>query len=79
VDAPLGAAPSLVPPGTLYGDRLNQLDFRLLRNIKSNGAQRKLQVMLDLYNALNATRWPFRITRPARNGSGQRASSQDGS
>jgi hypothetical protein len=62
VDAPLGAAPSLVPPGTLYGDRLNQLDFRLLRNIKSNGVQRKLQVMLDLYNLRGA---PLSVNRAA--------------
>jgi hypothetical protein len=49
------ASISLIQPGTLYGDRLNQLDFRLLKNFTLKGPQRKLQVMLDLYNAFNAS------------------------
>jgi hypothetical protein len=49
------AAIQLIEPGTQYGDRLNQLDFRVLRNFRLHGAQRKLQVMLDLYNAFNAS------------------------
>jgi hypothetical protein len=44
----------LIKPGTEYGDRLNQLDFRLTRIFRIDGA-RRLQVNLDLYNALNAS------------------------
>jgi hypothetical protein len=49
------ASIALIEPGTLYGDRLNQLDFRVSRNFKVKGADRKLRVNLDLYNAFNAS------------------------
>jgi hypothetical protein len=42
----------LVPNGTLYGDRLNQVDFRLGKNFKiTRGA--RLQTQFDLYNLFN--------------------------
>jgi hypothetical protein len=44
----------LVAPGTLYGDRLNQLDLRLTKSlIIANG--RRIRLSVDLYNALNAS------------------------
>ena len=57
----LGRAPSggvanvtinLVPPGTLYGDRINQLDLRFSKILRFGGTRTK--VSLDLYNALNS-------------------------
>ena len=57
----LGRAPSgnvanvtynLITPGSLYGDRINELDFRFAKNFKF-GARRSM-VAVDLYNALNA-------------------------
>jgi hypothetical protein len=47
------AAAPLVEPGTRYGDRRNQLDLRLLKKIRIT-ASRQLELMGDLYNALNA-------------------------
>jgi len=44
---------NLVAPGTLYGDRINQLDFRVAK-ILTFGRSR-VQVGLDLYNALNSS------------------------
>lgn len=41
----------LVQPGTLYGERRNQLDARIARNFRF--ANRRLQVMFDLYNIMN--------------------------
>ncbi len=58
----LGRAPSgnvtnvtvnLVAPGTLYGDRLNQLDFRVAKILKFGG--KPTMIGLDLYNALNSS------------------------
>ena len=43
---------NLVEPGTLYGDRVNQLDFRVAK-VLSYGRTRT-NVSVDLYNALNA-------------------------
>jgi hypothetical protein len=57
----LGRAPSgnvtnvtinLVEPGTLYGDRVNQLDFRVAKLLKFSG--KRAMIALDLYNALNS-------------------------
>jgi hypothetical protein len=56
----LGRAPSgnvtnvtvnLIEPGSLYGDRINQLDFRFAKNFAFGG--KRAVVSLDLYNALN--------------------------
>jgi hypothetical protein len=43
----------LVPPGTMYGDRLYQLDLRLTRIFRFG--TRRLQGNFDLYNLLNAS------------------------
>ena len=41
-----------IPPGTLYGDRLNQLDLRLGKNFR---VQRyRINASVDLYNVLNS-------------------------
>jgi hypothetical protein len=42
----------LVEPGTMYGERLNQLDVRVTKIIKYNRVRTSLGV--DLYNLLNA-------------------------
>jgi hypothetical protein len=42
---------NLVEPGTLFGDRLNQLDLRLSRAVRFGA--RRVSVNLDIYNALN--------------------------
>jgi hypothetical protein len=41
----------LIAPGTLYGDRMNQIDVRIAKNIRSG--QLRVQPQLDLYNVLN--------------------------
>ena len=43
---------ALVSPGTLFGDRLHEVDFRVAKNVKVGRA--RLQAQLDLYNLLNA-------------------------
>jgi hypothetical protein len=57
----LGRAPSggvanvtvnLVEPGTLYGDRVNQMDMRVAKLVRVGRTRTKLQV--DFYNLLNA-------------------------
>jgi hypothetical protein len=45
------ASINVIEPGTLYGERLNQLDFRVGKILRFGG--RKATVNLDLYNALN--------------------------
>jgi hypothetical protein len=42
---------ALVEPGTLYADRLNQIDLRFTKIVRFGG--RRVQGMVDLYNALN--------------------------
>jgi hypothetical protein len=46
------AAVQLVAPGTLYGDRLNQLDARLTKTLRFSG-NRRIQALFDFYNLLN--------------------------
>ena len=41
----------LIEPGTLYGERMYQVDFRLAKTLRFGA--RKLQANLDLFNALN--------------------------
>jgi hypothetical protein len=43
---------NVVTPGTLWGDRLQQLDLRLARTFKIR--RTSIKAMVDLYNALNA-------------------------
>jgi hypothetical protein len=42
---------NLVSPGTLYGERLNQLDVRFARPVRVGRTKTTFQ--FDLYNALN--------------------------
>ena len=42
---------NLIEPGTVYGNRVNQLDLRLAKNLRFGGKRTMLSV--DLYNALN--------------------------
>jgi hypothetical protein len=47
------ATVQLVAPGTLFGDRLNQVDFRMTKNIRLGRARASVQ--FDLYNLLNVS------------------------
>jgi len=58
----LGRAPSgnvtsvtvnLIAPGTMYGDRINQLDFRAAKILRFG--RTKTMIGVDLYNALNSS------------------------
>jgi len=42
----------LVAPGTMYGDRLNQVDLRVTRSFRVAGT--RVEPQLDFYNLLNA-------------------------
>jgi hypothetical protein len=44
---------NLVVPGDLYGDRINQLDFRVAKILRFG--RTRTQVGVDLYNALNSS------------------------
>jgi hypothetical protein len=44
---------NLVQPGTIYGERLNQLDLRLTKDFRFGGA-RLFRANLDIYNLANA-------------------------
>jgi hypothetical protein len=43
---------NLVQPGTLYGDRVNELDFKFAKVVRFKGT--RLNAGLEIYNALNA-------------------------
>ena len=43
---------NLVQPGTLYGDRVNELDFKLAKVLRFRGT--RLNAGLEIYNVLNA-------------------------
>jgi len=43
---------NLVEPGSMYGDRLNQLDFRVAKILRFGRTRTK--VSLDMYNSLNS-------------------------
>ena len=47
------ATVNVVQPGTLYGDRVNQLDLRVAKRFTSGS--RHLSVGLDIYNAFNSS------------------------
>jgi hypothetical protein len=56
----LGRAPTggqttvnLIEPGTEYGDRLNQVDFRFTKIVRT-GARARLDLNVDIYNAFNS-------------------------
>ena len=42
----------LVAPGTLYGERRNQIDIRVARNFRFGN--KRLQLLWDLYNVMNS-------------------------
>jgi hypothetical protein len=42
---------NLVEPGTLFGDRLTQLDLRFGKALRFSG--RRVSINMDIYNALN--------------------------
>ena len=44
---------NLVTPGTMYGERLNELDLRLTKDFRFGGA-RLFRVNVDIYNILNS-------------------------
>jgi hypothetical protein len=44
---------NLIEPGTLYGDRINELDLRLAKVLKFGGMKARAQV--DFYNLTNAS------------------------
>jgi hypothetical protein len=44
---------NIVKPGTMYGERMNQLDLRIGKNL--NFERTRTNISLDLYNALNAS------------------------
>jgi Carboxypeptidase regulatory-like domain len=48
------ATVDLVAPGTMYGDRLNQLDFRLSKIFRF-GTKGRIQGNVDLYNVFNSS------------------------
>jgi hypothetical protein len=54
--APSGNVPNvtinLIEPGSLYGDRINQLDFRFAKSFRFGG--KRAMISLDLYNVANA-------------------------
>ncbi|MQA30030.1 MAG: TonB-dependent receptor [Luteitalea sp.] len=43
----------LVEPGTIFGDRLNQVDFRIAKTFRPRAGKR-VQLFYDIYNLLNA-------------------------
>jgi hypothetical protein len=44
---------NLVPPGTMYGDRINQLDVRVAKTLRYRRS--RTLIALDIYNALNSS------------------------
>jgi hypothetical protein len=47
------ATVQLIEPGTIYGDRLNQIDFRLTKTVRVGRG--RVQGQFDLYNLFNAS------------------------
>lgn len=45
---------ALIEPGTMYGERLNQVDLRFSKMVGLGGSKR-LRLMADVYNAMNAS------------------------
>jgi hypothetical protein len=49
---------SLIEPGTVYGENLNQLDLRLSKRVSAG--RYRVRVDADLYNVFNSN-WPFTL------------------
>jgi len=49
----VNATVNLIPPATMYGDRLNQVDLRFSKMLRFRTKRTALN--FDLYNALNAS------------------------
>jgi len=47
------ATVQLIAPGTMFGERLNQVDFRVAKTVKMSRA--RIKAMVDLYNLFNAS------------------------
>lgn len=47
------AVVNLIPPGTMYGDRVNQLDLRIAKAFKH--ARSRMVFAVEIYNALNSS------------------------
>jgi hypothetical protein len=47
------ATVQLVEPGSMYGDRLNQVDFRVTKSVRLN--RTNIRAMVDLYNLFNVS------------------------
>ena len=43
---------NLIPPGSLYGDRINQLDLKIGKSLRFG--RMRTTFALDVYNALNS-------------------------
>jgi hypothetical protein len=50
---PANVTINILPPGSMYGDRINQLDFRVAKILKF--FHTRTMVGIDLYNALNSS------------------------
>src|SRR5262249_1702440 len=48
-----GATAQLIAPGTLYGERINQIDVRIGKTVK--GQRARIQGLVDIYNLLNTS------------------------
>ena len=55
---------NIVEPGTLYGDRINQLDFRVAKILRFG--RTRTQLGLDLYNLTIRARFRPTTRRTAR-------------
>ena len=49
----VNATVNLVEPGSMYGDRINQLDLRVAKTLKLGSS--RTRIAIDLYNALNSS------------------------
>jgi hypothetical protein len=49
----LNVTVNLVPPGTMYGDRINQLDLRFAKTLRYGRS--RTMVAIDVFNALNSS------------------------
>jgi hypothetical protein len=72
------ASVSLIPPGTQYAARINQVDFRISKVVKLPQG-RRVQGIVDIYNVFNGAPSSRRATRSERRGSVRRRFCRRGS